>query len=70
MLAVLGLAPEYTLFGAAGVVTLVAFIGLILVPSLGSFGRPWEKAAAGQGSSRNRSGSYTVIISFSLCARC
>lgn len=44
---VLGLAPEYALFGAAGVVTLAAYVGLILVPSVGSFGRPWEKAAAG-----------------------
>jgi hypothetical protein len=38
---------EYLLFGAAGLVTLVAFVGLILVPALGSYGRLWEKAAAG-----------------------
>jgi hypothetical protein len=31
---------------AASVVSLIAFIGLILVPALGSFGRLWEKAAA------------------------
>jgi hypothetical protein len=37
---------EYLLFGAAGLVSLVAFIGLILVPALGSYGRLWEKAAA------------------------
>jgi phosphotransferase system glucose/maltose/N-acetylglucosamine-specific IIC component len=34
------------LFGGAGLVSLAAFIGLILVPALGSFGRIWEKAAA------------------------
>ncbi len=38
---------EYLLFGAAGVVCLVAFIGLILVPAVSSYGRIWEKAAAG-----------------------
>ena len=38
---------EYLLFGAAGVVCLAAFIGLILVPALSSYGRIWEKAAAG-----------------------
>jgi hypothetical protein len=38
---------EYLLFGSAGLVTLVAFVGLILVPALGSYGRLWEKAAAG-----------------------
>lgn len=45
-MSVLGLAPEYTLFGAAGLVTLAAYVGLILVPAIGSFGRVWEKAAA------------------------
>ena len=34
------------LFGGAGLVSLAAFVGLILVPTLGSFGRVWEKAAA------------------------
>lgn len=38
---------EYLLFGAAGLITLVAFVGLILVPALGSYGRIWEKAVAG-----------------------
>ncbi len=38
---------EYLLFGAAGLVCLVAFVGLILAPALGSYGRLWEKAAAG-----------------------
>jgi hypothetical protein len=43
----LALGSEYYLFGAAGLVSLVAFVGLILVPALGSYGRPWEKFAAG-----------------------
>jgi hypothetical protein len=38
--------PEYLLFGGAGVVSLAAFIGLILVPTLGAYGRAWEKVAA------------------------
>jgi hypothetical protein len=38
---------EYLLFGAAGLISLVAFVGLILVPALGSYGRVWEKAVAG-----------------------
>ena len=38
---------EYLLFGAAGLVSLTAFVGLILVPALSSYGRVWEKAAAG-----------------------
>jgi hypothetical protein len=38
---------QYLLFGAAGLVTLVAFVTLILVPALSSYGRVWEKAAAG-----------------------
>jgi hypothetical protein len=38
---------EYLLFGAAGLVSLVAFLGLILVPAVSSYGRLWEKAAAG-----------------------
>ena len=36
---------EYLLFGVAGLITLVAFIGLILIPALSSYGRIWEKAA-------------------------
>jgi hypothetical protein len=43
----MALATEYYLFGAAGLVSLVAFVSLILVPALGSYGRPWEKFAAG-----------------------
>jgi hypothetical protein len=38
---------EYLLFGAAGLVSLVAFVGLILVPAVSSYGRLWEKAVAG-----------------------
>ncbi len=38
---------EYLLFGAAGLVSLGAFVGLILVPAVSSYGRIWEKAAAG-----------------------
>jgi hypothetical protein len=38
---------EYLLFGAAGLISLVAFVSLIFVPAIGSFGRIWEKAAAG-----------------------
>ncbi|HKG36238.1 MAG TPA: hypothetical protein VKA89_07370 [Solirubrobacterales bacterium] len=37
---------EFWLFGGAGLISVVAFVVLILVPTLGSFGRPWEKAAA------------------------
>ena len=43
----LALGTEYYLFGGAGLVSLAAFVGLILVPALGSYGRPWEKFAAG-----------------------
>jgi hypothetical protein len=38
---------EYLLFGVAGLVSLVAFVGLILMPAVSSYGRLWEKAAAG-----------------------
>jgi hypothetical protein len=41
------IATEYWLFGAAGLISLVAFVGLILVPAMGSYGRAWEKVAAG-----------------------
>jgi hypothetical protein len=42
----LALGSEYYLFGGAGVVSLLAFAGLILVPAIGSYGRTWEKATA------------------------
>jgi len=38
---------EYVLFGVTGFVCLTAFVGLILVPAVGSYGRIWEKAVAG-----------------------
>lgn len=38
---------EYLLFGAAGVISLIAFVGLILIPAVSAYGRIWEKAAAG-----------------------
>ena len=38
---------EYVLFGVAGLISLAAFVGLILVPAVSSYGRVWEKAAAG-----------------------
>jgi hypothetical protein len=38
---------EYILFGVAGLISLVAFFALIFVPAVGSYGRLWEKAAAG-----------------------
>jgi len=38
---------EYLLFGAAGLVSVAAFVSLILTPALSSYGRVWEKAAAG-----------------------
>jgi hypothetical protein len=38
---------EYLLFGIAGLVTVVAFVGLILIPALSAYGRIWEKAVAG-----------------------
>jgi len=37
---------EYLLFGAAGLISLLAFTGLILAPALGAYGRTWEKFAA------------------------
>ncbi len=43
----LALGTEYYLFAAAGLISLAAFVGLILVPALGAYGRPWEKVGAG-----------------------
>jgi hypothetical protein len=47
MTPLLALGSEYYLFGAAALVSLAAFVGLILVPALSSYGRVWEKIAAG-----------------------
>jgi hypothetical protein len=44
---VLALGTEYYLFGVAAVISVTAFVTLILAPALGSYGRPWEKVAAG-----------------------
>lgn len=38
--------PEYLLFGGAGLLSLLAFTALILVPAVSSYGRGWEKATA------------------------
>jgi hypothetical protein len=38
--------PQYLIFGGAGLISLLAFAALILVPAMGSFGRGWEKATA------------------------
>jgi hypothetical protein len=38
---------EYLLLGIAALISLVAFVGLILAPALSAYGRIWEKAAAG-----------------------
>jgi hypothetical protein len=37
---------EYLLLGSGGLITLITFVGLILMPALSSYGRLWEKAAA------------------------
>lgn len=47
LLALTKIGNQYLLFGAAGVVCLVAFVTLILAPAVSSHGRIWEKAAAG-----------------------
>ena len=44
---VLALGTEYYLFAVAGLLSISAFIGLILAPALGSYGRAWEKIVAG-----------------------
>ena len=46
-LALQKIGDEYLLLGIAGLITLVAFVGLILIPALSAYGRIWEKAAAG-----------------------
>ena len=46
-LALQKIGDEYLLFGAAALISLLAFVGLILVPALSAYGRIWEKAAAG-----------------------
>jgi hypothetical protein len=46
MLPVAKIDTVYLLFGGAGLISLVAFATLILAPTIGSFGRTWEKATA------------------------
>lgn len=46
-LALMNIGNQYLILGAAGVVSLLAFVSLILVPALSSYGRIWEKTAAG-----------------------
>ena len=41
------LGHQYLLYGAAAAICLVIFVTLILSPALSSYGRVWEKAAAG-----------------------
>jgi hypothetical protein len=41
------ISTQMMLFGGAGLISFAAFVGLILVPAVGSFDRFWEKAAAG-----------------------
>ncbi len=38
---------QYVLYGIAAAICLVVFVALILTPALSSYGRIWEKAAAG-----------------------
>jgi hypothetical protein len=40
------MSSEVWIFGGAGLISLLAFTALILVPAIGSFGRGWEKATA------------------------
>jgi hypothetical protein len=40
------MSPELLIFAGAGVITLIAFTALILVPAVGSFARGWEKVTA------------------------
>jgi hypothetical protein len=47
VLALTKIGNQYWLFGAAGLICLVAFVTLILSPALSAHGRIWEKAAAG-----------------------
>jgi hypothetical protein len=46
MLLVAKIDTVYLLFGGAGLISLIAFATLILAPTIGSFGRTWEKATA------------------------
>ncbi|HWJ42660.1 MAG TPA: hypothetical protein VNR67_04435 [Solirubrobacterales bacterium] len=47
VLALTDLGHQYVLYGAAAAICFAIFVTLILVPALSSYGRLWEKAAAG-----------------------
>jgi hypothetical protein len=47
LFALANLGHQYFLWGAAALICLVTFVVLILSPALSSYGRVWEKAAAG-----------------------
>jgi hypothetical protein len=47
LLALTKLTEQYLLYGVAGAICLLVFVVLILSPALSSYGRIWEKAAAG-----------------------
>lgn len=47
LLALTKIGNQYWLFGAAGLICLIAFVALILTPAVSAHGRLWEKAAAG-----------------------
>jgi hypothetical protein len=47
VLALARLDHQYLLYGIAAAICVVVFVTLILTPALSSYGRVWEKAAAG-----------------------
>ncbi|HVD86466.1 MAG TPA: hypothetical protein VNB59_03580 [Solirubrobacterales bacterium] len=47
VLALSKLGDQYVLYGVAALICMVIFVTLILTPALSSYGRIWEKAAAG-----------------------
>lgn len=47
LLALQKIGDDLLLFAVAGALGLAAYVGLILVPAVSSYGRIWEKAAAG-----------------------
>jgi hypothetical protein len=47
LLALQKIEDDYLLFGVAAAISLAAFVALILLPAVGSYGRIWEKAVAG-----------------------
>ncbi|HEX5763697.1 MAG TPA: hypothetical protein VFY04_11335 [Solirubrobacterales bacterium] len=47
LLALQKIEDDYLLFGVAAAIGLAAYVSLILVPAVSSYGRIWEKATAG-----------------------